>query len=132
MRVFLVEDSAAIRERLAEMIGDLRGVAVVGEAASYQEAVAGILRTKPDAVILDIKLAGDGGSGIDVLGDVKRAMPAIRAIMLSNYATPQHVKASTDAGAEYFLDKSADFESIVRILERWRDAGPAAGGTSIS
>jgi len=35
---------------------------------------------------------------------------------MSNYATPQHVKASADAGAEYFLDKSADFERITEIL----------------
>jgi DNA-binding NarL/FixJ family response regulator len=40
----------------------------------------------------------------------------LRGIVLSNYATPQHVKASADAGAEYFLDKSAEFEKIGDIL----------------
>jgi len=48
--------------------------------------------------------------------EVKRHLPALRGIVLSNYATPQHIKASTDAGAEYFLDKTADFERIVEIL----------------
>jgi DNA-binding NarL/FixJ family response regulator len=130
MKIFLVEDSAAIRERLIEMLGDMRGIAVVGEAARYKDAVTGILRTRPDVVILDIKLADEEGSGIDVLGQVKRAMPAVRAIMLSNYATPQHAKASADAGAEYFLDKSADFQRIVEILERIRDGAPVAGGNA--
>ena len=37
--------------------------------------------------------------------------------MLTNYATPQHEKASAEAGADYFLDKSADFESIAEILQ---------------
>lgn len=126
MKIFLVEDSAPIRERLAEMIREIRGVDVVGEAENYRDAVAGIARTKPDVVILDIKLAGDEGSGIDVLNEVRRSMPAVRAMMLSNYATPQYLRASADAGAEYFLDKSADFEKIVEILVQMRDGGPEA------
>jgi len=49
----------------------------------------------------------------------------MKAIVLSNYATPQHVKASTDAGAEYFLDKSQDFERIAGILEQLQEEGDA-------
>ena len=45
-------------------------------------------------------------------------MPAIRAIVMRNYITPQHAKASADAGAEYFLDKSADFDRIPEILRQ--------------
>jgi hypothetical protein len=51
-----------------------------------------------------------------VLGRVRRDLPAMRAIVLSNYVTPQHEKASADAGAEYFLDKSADSDRIPGIL----------------
>lgn len=115
MKIFVVEDSAAIRERLVEMIDDIQGVTVVGEAASCDEAVAGIRRTKPDVAIFDIQLAC--GSGIDALIQARREQPGLRAIVLTNYATPQHEKASVDAGAEYFLDKSADFEKIAEVLE---------------
>lgn len=114
MKVFLVEDSAEIRHRLIEMINDIDGVEVVGEAETYNQAVAGIVQSRPDVAIFDIKLAE--GNGIDALVEVKRHLPALRGIVLSNYATPQHIKASTDAGAEYFLDKTADFERIVEIL----------------
>ena len=116
MKVFVVEDSTAVRERLVEMIGEVEDVEVVGEAETYGAAVSGITRTAPDVAILDIKLADDTGSGIDVLAEVRKTVPAIRAIVLSNYVTPQHVKASADAGAEYFLDKSVDFERIPGIL----------------
>lgn len=123
MKVFVVEDSAAVRERLLEMIREIEDVEVVGEAETYDAAVTGILNTRPDVAVLDIKLADDGGSGIDVLTEVKKGLPAMRAIVLSNYATPQHMKASADAGAEYFLDKSADFERLAGILEQMkRDA----------
>ena len=125
MKVFVVEDSAAVRERLVEMIGEIEDVDVVGEAETYGKAVAGIKGTQPDVAILDIKLADGDGSGIDVLNEVRKSMPAIRAIVLSNYVSPQHLKASADAGAEYFLDKSSDFERIPEILEFMRDAGRA-------
>ena len=118
MKVFVVEDSAAVRERLVEMIQEVEDVEVVGEAGSYVKAVAGITSSLPDVAILDIKLADDKGSGIDVLNEVRKTMPAIRAIVMSNYITPQHAKASADAGAEYFLDKSADFDRIPEILRQ--------------
>jgi DNA-binding NarL/FixJ family response regulator len=120
MKVFVVEDSAVVRERLLEMIREIEDVEVVGEAETYDAAVSGILDTRPDVAVLDIKLADDRGSGIDVLTEVRKGLPAIRAIVLSNYATPQHMKASADAGAEFFLDKSADFERITEILEQMK------------
>jgi DNA-binding NarL/FixJ family response regulator len=121
MKVFVVEDSQAVRERLVDMINDIADVGVVGEADSYDTAVSGILATRPDVAILDISLAE--GSGIDVLAFVKRQLPALKGIMLTNYSSPQHVKASADAGAEYFLDKSSEFEKIVDILERLTQDG---------
>ena len=118
MKIFVVEDSAAVRERLIEMIREIEDIEVVGEADTYDAAVSGILSTRPDVAVLDIRLADERGSGIDVLSEVKRGLPAMKAIVLSNYATPQHMKASADAGAEYFLDKSADFERITEILDQ--------------
>ena len=126
MKVFVVEDSAAVRERLVEMVRDLEDIEVVGEADSYGTAVVGIKDTLPDVAILDIKLANDAGSGIDVLNAVRKELPALRAIVMSNYATPQHMKASANAGAEYFLDKTSDFERIPEILGRMKDAGGGA------
>ena len=122
MKVFVVEDSAAVRERLVEMIREVKDIEVVGEAATYDTAVAGIIDTRPDVAVLDIKLANESGSGIDALIEVRKTLPGIRAIVLSNYTTPQHLKASADAGAEYFLDKSIDFERVGEILEQMKVA----------
>ena len=82
--------------------------------ANSDDAVEGIEATRPDVGIFDIRL--QHGNGIDALAEAKRRMPQLVGIVMSNYATPQHVKASADAGAEYFLDKSADFERITEIL----------------
>ena len=116
MKVFIVEDSPAVLERLQDMVRDMEDADLVGNAATCEAAVAGIIASRPDVSILDIKLADETGSGIDVLARVRKDLPLMKAVMLSNYVTPQHARASADAGAEYFLDKSADFERIPEIL----------------
>ena len=114
MKVFLVEDSAAIRQRVVEMI-EADGVhSIVGEADNYVDAVSGIARVQPDVAIFDIKLAS--GNGIEALVEARRQQPGLRGIVMSNYVSAQHKKASAEAGAAYFLDKSSDFEQIPQIL----------------
>lgn len=114
MKVFLVEDSPLVCERLVEIIEADGEHAVVGQAATYDDAVGGIAATRPDVAIFDIKLAC--GNGIEALAEARRHRPDLVGIVMSNYATPQHMKASADAGAQYVLDKSADFERITAIL----------------
>ena len=114
MKVFLVEDSPLVRERLVEMIEADGAHRIAGEADCYDEALAGIVATRPDVGIFDIKLAR--GNGIDTLAEARRRLPGLVGIVLSNHATPQHAKASAAAGAAYFLDKSTEFERIPEIL----------------
>jgi DNA-binding NarL/FixJ family response regulator len=114
MKVFLVEDSPLVCERLVEMIESGGKNRVVGQAATYDDALSGIAATAPDVGIFDVQLAR--GNGIDALAEAKRRMPGLVGIVMSNYATPQHEKASGRAGADHFLDKSADFERITEIL----------------
>jgi DNA-binding NarL/FixJ family response regulator len=116
MKVFLVEDSPLVCQRLVEMIEADGAHRVVGQAANYDDAVGGITATDPDVGIFDIKLARGSGSGIDALAEAKRRLPGLVGIVMSNYATPQHAKASAEAGADFFLDKSSDFERISEIL----------------
>jgi DNA-binding NarL/FixJ family response regulator len=112
--VFLVEDSAPIRARLAEMLGNVEGVAIVGEAETPASAIEGILRTRPDSVVLDIRLSG--GSGIEVLRKVCPVAPNIVFIMLTNHPDPQYRKICIESGASYFLDKSAEFEKVREVI----------------
>jgi len=120
IRVLIADDHGLMREGVKALLTATEDIDVVGEADTFATAVNGIMNTRPDVAVLDIKLADDGGSGIDVLNQVRKGLPEMKAIMLSNYVTPQHIKASADAGAEYFLDKSADFERITEILEQMK------------
>jgi two-component system response regulator DevR len=112
--VFLVEDSAPIRARLVELLCNVAGVEIVGEADTPASAIDGILRTHPDTVVLDIRLTG--GSGIEVLRRVCPVAPEIVFIMLTNHPDPQYRKICIESGASYFLDKSAEFEKVRDVI----------------
>jgi DNA-binding NarL/FixJ family response regulator len=117
LMVFLVEDSLAIRARLAATIRGIKGAELVGEAGTVGAAIDGIRATQPGAVILDLQL--EDGSGLEVLRAVHPSSPELHVAVLTNYATDQHRRACMDAGAEYFLDKSSDFPRIREIVQGW-------------
>ena len=113
-KVFIVDDSFPIRERLLSIFADMDGVTVVGEAESPASAIRGILNTHPNSVVLDIHLRD--GTGIEVLQGVGAIAPEIVFIVLTNYPNPQYRKAYLEAGASYFLDKTAEFNKVAEII----------------
>jgi len=120
MRVFIVDDSDLLRQRLGAMLSQMQGIEVVGEARDALEATKLILNLKPDVVILDIRMPA--GSGIDVLENIKRVRPAPKVIMLTNYPYPQYRKKAEDAGAEFFFDKATEFDKVAEAVEGLRNA----------
>ena len=58
------------------------------------------------------------GSGIDVLKHIKKDNPDLIAIMLTNYPYPQYRKRSIERGADFFFDKSTEFEMVLEVLKQ--------------
>jgi DNA-binding NarL/FixJ family response regulator len=108
--IFIVDDLPSMRERLRELVGDIDGTDVVGDAGTSTDAIEGILRTHPDCVLLDYQLVD--GTGVDVLRAVHPQLPQVAFIVLTNHATKQHRRACLDAGARFFFDKSTEFGLI--------------------
>lgn len=113
-QVFIVDDSASIRVRLAEMLGRMADVNVVGEASCAQEAIAAILKMRPDSVLLDLNLMGH--TGLDVLRAVRIKAPEIVFVVLTNHSESQYRDACFDAGARYFLDKSQELDRVRDVI----------------
>jgi DNA-binding NarL/FixJ family response regulator len=114
LKVFIVEDSASIRERLTELMGEINGAAVVGFADTPSAAIAGILNTRPDCVVLDYQLLG--GTCIDVLHAVHPKAPSVVFLVLTNHANPQYRRVCLEAGANWFFDKSTEFRKIKGVI----------------
>jgi DNA-binding NarL/FixJ family response regulator len=113
-KVFIVDDSPSMRVRLAEILEDIGGIAIVGEAGTPDDAVAGIARAQPTCVLLDYQL--EGGTGLDVLRSVHPQSPEIVFIVLTNHTIGPYRQACMAAGASYFFDKSSEFDRIREVL----------------
>ncbi len=117
--VFIADDSHIVREHLATMLEEMAGVEIVGQAGAVAEAIAAISELLPDVVILDLRMPG--GSGIDVLHQIKRNGVEAVVIILTNYYTfAGYRQKCLDAGANFFLDKSTEFDQIPELVERAR------------
>ena len=106
MKVLIVDDSKIVCDGLRQMLLNIAGVEVVGEAHNALEAITAITELKPDVVILDIRLPDK--SGIEILKDIRDKKLPIRVIMLTNYPYPQYRKKCEELGADYFFDKVAE------------------------
>ncbi len=115
MKVFIAEDSQVIRERLIEMLSEIKGVEVAGEAGTAAEAFPLIMKLKPDVVILDIRMPG--GNGISVLESIRKTNLSIKVIMLTNYPYPQYRQKCKEAGADFLFDKDAEFKKVAETLK---------------
>jgi DNA-binding NarL/FixJ family response regulator len=114
LRVFLVEDSVPVRERLQAMLAALDGARVVGHAEAADGALHAILAAAADVVVLDVKLAQ--GSGFDVLHALREAAPQVEVYMLSNFASAAYRNAAERLGARGFFDKTNEFEALRAVL----------------
>jgi DNA-binding NarL/FixJ family response regulator len=120
MQVVIVDDSAIVRRRLAEMLVHVAHVTVAGEAGTVAEALERIPLLRPDVVVLDLHLPD--GDGVAVLESVKRVVPAPVVVMLSNYADDFYRTWCEAAGADFFLDKAKQFDELPGILSRVMNA----------
>jgi DNA-binding NarL/FixJ family response regulator len=118
MKVFIADDSKVLCERLIEMLSDVPGIEIIGHAQDVAESLAAIKKLNPDIVILDIRMPG--GSGMDVLQALKQGKQAPMVIMLTNYPYPQYRKKCLGLGADYFFDKSTEFEKVTELFKQLR------------
>jgi DNA-binding NarL/FixJ family response regulator len=114
MKVLIADDSEIVRERLAYLLGDVEGIEIVGQAEDAVEGRNLAEALRPDVAILDVRMPR--GSGVDVLRALKRDNPAATVIILTNFIDPEARQLCMAQGADYFFDKSIEFEQAVAVL----------------
>ena len=128
MRAYIADESPAVRSRVVRLLTEHEDVRVVGQTGDAREAVTDIRRLRPEVVILAIHMYM--GSGIEVLKAVRHEQPAAVIIIMTNSAYPQYRRECLRAGANYFLDKSIEFEKINTIIDRLRQVRRTPQGPS--
>jgi len=114
MKIVIVDDSKMLRQRIIEMLSDIPAAEIAGEAENANEAIKIIEVVKPDILILDIRMPG--GGGIEVLNKINKKSLPIKIIVFTNYPYPQYKKKCFELGADYFFDKSTEFEKVKEVI----------------
>ena len=125
LRILIVDDHPIVRQGLRQTLADAAQIGEIVEAATPQEALDLVGQREWDAVILDIGLPGRGG--LDVLKDIKRAVPGLPVLILSMHSEDQYAVRALRAGAAGYLTKEAAPKNLVDAIRR-----VVAGGRYIS
>jgi len=116
LKLFIVDDSDILRNNLADILSEIDGTEIIGEADDGINAIAGILEASPDLVILDIRMPG--ADGFEVLQETKKSLPDTKVIMFSNHSYSLYRQKSIDLGADYFFEKSGEINELLSTVEK--------------
>jgi DNA-binding NarL/FixJ family response regulator len=115
MRLFIADDSEILRARLIDMLSEIEGIEIIGPAQESLDAIESIQELNPHVVILDIRMPRI--NGIKVLEAIKRDDESPTVIIFTNYPYPQYRERCIDSGADFFFDKSTEFEKLIDTVK---------------
>ena len=115
VRILLVDDHTIVRLGLKTLIGDQPDLEVVGEASTAAEAVRAAERLRPDVVLMDIRMPGEGG--IEATRQITTRFPQSKVVMLTSFADDELVVHAIRAGAAGYVLKQVDNAELLRAIE---------------
>jgi DNA-binding NarL/FixJ family response regulator len=98
------------------ILSEMENVNIIGESTDTDSAIRDLKNKKPDLVILDIRMPGEGG--IHVLKIAGEKYPDLRVIIYTNYPYPQYRTKCMELGADYFFDKSTETETLIETIKQ--------------
>lgn len=117
--VLVVDDEPLVSAGIAMLLNAQPGMRCVGTPTSGADAVAAVLESRPDVVLMDVRLGTDDGIGATRL--VLEADPAVRVIVLTTFGSGDVVHAALRAGASAFLTKDARPADLIATIRRVLD-----------
>ena len=129
IRILVADDHPVVRGGLVALLRTIEGLDVVGEAADGDEAVREAHLTRPDIVLMDVRMPGL--DGIEATRRIRSGVPDSRVLVLTMYDDDSTVFTAMQAGAQGYLLKEAEQEEIVRAV-RGVVAGEAIFGPGVA
>jgi DNA-binding NarL/FixJ family response regulator len=113
--VVVADDQSAVREGLVLLLGTLPGIAVAGQAADGEAAVALVAAVHPDVALMDLNMPG--GGGVTATARITAEHPGTRVVVLTTYADDESIIGALQAGALGYLTKDATRTEIGRAIQ---------------
>jgi len=116
-RVVIVDDHAIVRRGLRSILELEQDIAVVGEAGGAAEALRTVDRTRPEVVLLDLRLSPeDESEGLAVCSRILQRRPETGVVVLSTFLEERLVAEALRRGAQAYVLKDVDVGELVRII----------------
>ena len=119
IRVMIVDDHPLVREGIRSIVAGEEGFEIVAEAGSGEEAVEVAGQLRPDVVILDLSMPGEGG--LSAVARLREVAPTARSLVLSVHDHPEYVLEAVRAGAQGYIRKDtspAELRQAIRTVHR--------------
>ncbi len=116
IRVLVADDQRVVREGLGTLLGLIDGIEVVATAADGDEALALAVLTRPDVVLMDLRMPHC--DGVEATRRLRDHDPGIKVLVLTTYADDRSVIDALRAGARGYLTKDVGADGIRDALER--------------
>ncbi|MBO0687328.1 MAG: response regulator transcription factor, partial [Candidatus Dormibacteraeota bacterium] len=110
----LVDDHEVVRSGIRAMLQANQDISVVAEAGSVHEAVQTAAATRPDVVVMDVRLAD--GSGIEATREIRAQRPETKVLMLTSFADDEALFSSIMAGASGYVLKQIRGGELMRAI----------------
>ncbi|HEY3009728.1 MAG TPA: response regulator transcription factor [Micromonosporaceae bacterium] len=114
VRVLIADDDDLMRAGLRAVLASDDGIAVAGEAADGHEAVRQVRATRPDVVLMDVRMPDL--DGIAATRQIVEAVPTARILMLTTFEDDDYVFGALSAGASGFLLKRTQPEQLIAAI----------------
>ncbi|MCB9686760.1 MAG: sigma-54-dependent Fis family transcriptional regulator [Alphaproteobacteria bacterium] len=114
VRVLVVDDDRAVRKALQVNLG--KSGMLVTLAEGPEEALAALAESTQDIVLTDVKMPG--GSGLDLLGQVRRGWPDLPVVVMTGYGSVADAVSAMKEGAADYLIKPIGKDELLVVLDR--------------
>ena len=114
IRVMLVDDHEVVRQGLRALLQAEDDIVIGGEASGVRESIEVAESSRPDVVVMDVRLID--GSGIEACREIRAARPETQVIMLTSFADDEALFASIMAGAAGYVLKQVRGDDLVRSI----------------
>ncbi len=114
IRVLIVDDHAIVRDGLCSLLARRKDVEVVGQAADGKQGIEQAHALLPDVILMDIAMPGM--NGLEATKEIRKALPGIRILVLTQYESKEYVLPLLRAGAAGYLAKRARGDELVNAI----------------
>jgi DNA-binding NarL/FixJ family response regulator len=114
IRVLLVDDQELVREGFARLLRDMADVEVVGQAGDGAAAVELARTTRPDVVLMDVRMPVM--DGVEATARIVEERPAVRVLVLTTFDVDEEVHRALQAGASGFLLKDTPYDQLIHAI----------------